>query len=134
MKAGSTNTLPFAKCLQIVLHLQLLFSNIYRSHLWRQNMWSNITVYKPVRGPKLLCTRCQAGQCCRSATLATTTALTLKFSLVSHGSDYDTVHIPSVTMLAAHRKNNTSFEQITIPLRQSMQYIAFMSGTDVNSY
>lgn len=30
--------------------------------------------------------------------------LTLKFSLVSHGSDYDNVHIPSVTMLTAHKK------------------------------
>lgn len=29
-----------------------------------------------------------------------THTLTLKFSLVSHGFDYDTVHIPSVTKLA----------------------------------
>lgn len=33
-----------------------------------------------------------------------TACLTLKFSLVSHGSDYDNVHIPSVTMLTAHKK------------------------------
>lgn len=32
--------------------------------------------------------------------------LTLKFSLVSHGSDYDNVHIPSATKLAMHRKPN----------------------------
>lgn len=31
-------------------------------------------------------------------------SLTLKFSLVSHGSDYDNVHIPSVTMLTVFKK------------------------------
>lgn len=32
-----------------------------------------------------------------------TKSLTLKFSLVSHGSDYDNVLIPSVTKLATER-------------------------------
>lgn len=36
-------------------------------------------------------------------TVRTLEILTLKFSLVSHGFDYDTVHIPSVTKLAEGR-------------------------------
>lgn len=35
--------------------------------------------------------------------------LTLKFSLVSHGSDYDNVHIPSVTMLTVYKKQEMHY-------------------------
>lgn len=36
-------------------------------------------------------------------------SLTLKFSLVSHGSDYDNVHIPSVTMLTVYKKQQMHY-------------------------
>lgn len=51
--------------------------------------------------------------------------LTLKFSFVSHGSDYDNVHIPSVTMLATHRKQNV-YKHIVRTMQQSTHYIGFI--------
>ena len=66
-----------------------------------------------------------------------TNSLTLKFSLVSHGSDYDNVHIPSVTMLTiSKRKKKEQMHYIAQnkSLQHSNPYKGFVNGTHGNAY